>query len=290
LRLITLTIFILMGALVAGVGQSHAHEGSVQQDELQAAYQRYCAFFENESWHKVGEVASTLDDEGKDILMQLAVAEVPDLTACAWMLLGAVGDTRVVPVIAEFIADSSNSAEERNMSCQFIKGFATVEALPAMLSALSEPLDHDVNAGLQMCAILALGSIDHDDASERLRELLEDPAYDDWVRWAIIESLGRLRDIASVPRLIEIGRGPTGVGKGAAKYSAINALAKIGTHESIVPILEVLEAMPAGQRRWEYGIPIAHDLEEARDRTNDPAFRAELQELIDAVRAVALEW
>ncbi len=275
----------LLGLLVVAVGDSSSEAGA-PQDELEAPYQKYCAFVENEEWNKGIEVATSLDQQGKDILLEMAVAGNEDMQLCAWMLLSEVQDRRVVPIIAEFIRDSSKDPEERDSACELFKGFATVDALPALLLALSEPLDHNVNAGLHSCAIRALGSIDNDGAREKLRQLLGSSIYI-WARSRIITSLGRLRDTGAVPVLIVIAQGP--IGDVGEKWAATEALAAIGTPESVAPLLEIIQSMPAGSRRYDVGITVAHELEAARDRTQDAAFRTELEQLIPAIRALAKE-
>ncbi len=254
--------------------------------EFRITYDKYCTFMEDEGL--LGEVAATVDDDVRDVLGQMAVAEDTEMRRCAWTLLGAVGDIRVVSSISEFIADPSNDPEKRVLFCDLIKGFGGVEALPAMLSALSEPLDHDTNSRLHSCAIWALGNIDQVEARERLRELLEDPAYD-WARGRIVMSLGRLRDTAAVPQLIALVRAQEVSDHFVARYAATEALAAIGTCESIVPLLEVLEDMPAGPDHRNVGKNVARRLEEARDRTEDPVLRAELERLISAIRSMMME-
>jgi hypothetical protein len=84
-----------------------------------------------------------------------------------------------------------------------------------------------------------------------------------------------------------IAQGPLGdVGE---KWAATEALAAIGTPESVAPLLEIIQSMPAGTRRYDVGITVAHELEAARDRTQDAAFRTELDQLIPAIRALAKE-
>jgi HEAT repeat protein len=274
-------------ALLFLVGVNIALPQKAQPEDLQAAFQKYCLFVKEDarsSNHRA--VASTLDDQSKDILMEMAVADDASMKLCSWMLLAAASDTRIVPIISEYIADTSNEADGRSIACSWIKGFATVEALPAMLSALSEPLDHDVNASLHWCAIQALGSIDDDGARERLRELLVDPGYA-WTRSTIIESLGRIRDTAAVPQLIAIALEVPG-GR-AENWAAMTALAAIGTPESIAPLLEAVESIPAGSTRFSVGLKVKNRLRAVRDGTDDPDFRAVLEQLIPAIQALAKE-
>ena len=258
------------------------------QDDLQAAFQKYCEFVEEEAWQKVQDVADTLDEESKDLLLEMATSDDGDMQLCGWLLLAEARDPRIVPIIAESIGDPNGDAWARLTACELIKGFATVEALPAFMSVLSEPLDREVNGGLQMCAMQALGSIDDNGARQRLRELLVDPTYD-WCRDSIIESLGPLRDDVVSPQLLTIAQAPRVFGKDAAKYSATIALAAIGTPQSIVPLLEIVEAMPAGPRRRNVGMSVGYQLEIALERTDDPAFRAQLEQLIDAIYTLAKE-
>jgi len=254
--------------------------------DLDATFEKYCGFVAEQQWHLVDDVAVTLDQEARDALVALAMSPDASRSVCAELLLSVVQDVRLVPILAAVVADPSESPSTRKYACNQIMPFATIEALPAMLAALSEPLDLESNAGLQRCAIKALGNIDDDAARERLRELLPDPSYA-FARSRIILALGSLRDEAAVAQLIAFAIGPNGpVGE---KFAATEALGRIGTPESIVPLLEVLESIPPGHQRWVLGVTLAGDLEAARDRSEDTAFQAELDLLIDAIRALAKE-
>lgn len=272
--------------LVVFLAQVEGSFGASPQDEEELTFQAYCSFVIEEAWHKGRDIAATLEQSAKDILLEMASSDDPDKQLCAVMLLAEVGDVRLVPIVAPHVADTSNDPEARHTGCEYIKAFATVEALPAMLGVLSEPLDRDVNGGLQLCAIEVLGSINEVGARQKLREFLGSPVYS-WARSRIVISLGRLHDTGAIPDLIVIAQGP--IGNVGEKWAATEALAKIGTRESVAPLLDIIQSMPAGADRYDVGIAVAHGLEDARDRTQDPAFRAELEQLIPTIRALAKE-
>jgi HEAT repeat protein len=201
-----------------------------------------------------------------------------------------------LPVLLEFIANATHSPSDRNLACENTWRFIGNELVPTMLGVLAEPggLDNTDVLGLRMCAIKTLGETDDDSVRRRLRELLADPAYE-WLDLSIIDALGRTRAAAAVPQLLAIidrpGLDPKKliVGIQAEKHAAAEALAAIGTRESVAPLVGLVQALPAGWNRYDFGSSIMDALDRAIERTQDAELRAELVRVNEAVRALALD-
>jgi len=234
------------------------------------------------------EVAA-LDEASKTRLLDTARrqggGDDRDMRDCAWSLLAAVQDRRVLPILLEFIADATRDPSDRYVACMDTWEFPANDSLSTMLGVLAEPggLGSSAIVGLRKCAIKTLGETDDDSVRRRLRELLADPAYE-WLDLNIIEALGHTRDAAAVPQLLAIATAP---GVEPENYAAAEALAAIGTREGVAPLVGLMQRLPAGLRRYDEGISIAHALDGAIERTQDAELRAELVRVNEAVRALA---
>lgn len=258
--------------------------------DMKSLYDRYCRPYADVRDIEVlqAEVAA-LDDTTKTMLLETSVlqgdGEDGDMRACAWFLLAEAQDRRVLPILLQFIEDTTQDPSDRDEACRDTWSFIGNDLVPTMLKVLAEPggVDSSAIRGLRMCTIMTLGETNDDSARARLRELLADTDYS-WSDLEIIEALGSTRDAAAVPQLLAIVAPP---GVEVKKFATAKALAEIGTRESVAPLVSLLQRLPAGWSRFDRGTEIARALNRAIEETQDAELHAELIRVKEAVLALA---
>lgn len=109
---------------------------------------------------------------------------------------GRLGDRRAVPTLLELIADETAAVDARREACVILGKLTDPTSTKGLVAALRSK-EHLVAAE----AAIALGRMHHDEGQDLLRHLVQKEDPELRVRAAV--SLGRLRDTASVPALID---------------------------------------------------------------------------------------
>jgi len=109
---------------------------------------------------------------------------------------GRLGDRRAVPALLDLIADETAAVDARREACVILGKLTDPTSTKGLVAALRSK-EHLVAAE----AAIALGRMHHDNGRELLRHLVQEEDPELRVRAAV--SLGRLRDTASVPALID---------------------------------------------------------------------------------------
>jgi HEAT repeat protein len=259
--------------------------------EMKAMYERYC-LPENLDEDAVMVELALLDEGSRTVLLDAArrqgEGEEGIMRRCAWFLLAAAKDQRVLTTLLDAVADTTRDPLERIFACENAWQFPA-ESVPTMLSLLVTPPKSEDSSeadSLRMRAIAALGKSGDEASRRRLRELLADPAYGSVFQFEIIKAIGRTRDATAVPQLLEMVASPLSE---ARKLAVAEALAAIGTRESVVPLVELVQRLPPGWDRYSTAMDMARALDRAAEQTQDANLRAELVRVAAAVRAVGFD-
>lgn len=276
------SLALLVAARMALVAQGQGT--TAQTTRFEAARRTFCEVENSADARRVEASLAKLTEPDRQLLVEMARLPDTRLSFCARFLLVQVREPRVIPILLDYVADRSNPLPDRRLECDVVKPVAGPQGLPVMLGILAEqakPEDSE-SRWLRICAIQALGNTGAQEARLRLRTLLERPEGPVQLEY-VIDSLGRLQDSASIPRLIELLHAPLLQHWGATA----SALARIGTRESTAPLHDFVAAMKPGPDRQNVGTDIMRSLREAISTSKDERLKGELQQLHDRIRTLA---
>jgi len=167
----------------------------------------------------------------RDYLVSRLASERAEAVRAAATLLGAHGDAEAVNVVAPLVRHPDPSL--RRAAIGALARLGGVEAARAVLAALK-----DADAGVRLEAASGVARLgDHAFGPSVLARLEAEP--DDGVVLALVDTLGGLREVRAVPRLIGLAKGVSGVFRRfpvAVRVAAVRALAAVGTPEALAAV------------------------------------------------------
>ena len=158
------TAMALLIVVAARVGAARAPPSPA----VRAAYEKYC-LGPDEKWDSVETEIKALDDSGRTVFVEMASGG-PPMQACAWALLTAARDRRVIPILSAYISNAQNDESERRGACWQAWRLGDAELLPSLISAIDSDLTAEgpMGGGVAAYAISALGGIDDERARQKL--------------------------------------------------------------------------------------------------------------------------
>jgi hypothetical protein len=134
-------------------------------------------------------------------------------------------------------------------------------------------------------ALDALVSFNGDRARRLVREALNDPRYAADI-YAIIDALGRMRDVGAMPLLVELEAhgGAKGRSEDLVRCLVAEPLARIGTPESRRMAVEIVARSQKGILGYDASSHVVRALAEQRKASQDEAERTELTMLIEQMK------
>ncbi len=142
-------------------------------------------------------------------LMLAAKSSGERLRSVAIGALGSCGDTLAVPILIEALADSNTSVRRKAAH-----SLGQLEALSAVEPLI--PLLGDSCCDVRYAASNALAAIGDSGAVVFLMESFESDSIDDIERFHIVETLGLLHSLESLPLLLELLEDPSFLNRGFA--------------------------------------------------------------------------
>lgn len=225
----------------------------------------------NELIHRL----DSLGESGKRVLLRVGAPGSGSQSwerGCAWQQLTRLKDERVVGLLRAALKDAHESADNRRIAFQALGDWGDRDSV-AELAAHLESAD----ALDRAAAARALGFIASEEAREALHAALQsgrDKAYP----WAIVEALGRHRDPTVITQLRNLS---ADMAPGEAYQRIIaEALARIGTAESLDTLESVVERMPSGLTRHYSIIGALAELRRIGKESEDSTLRQRREQAI----------
>ena len=120
-----------------------------------------------------------------------------------------------------------------------------------------------------------------------LSQAVHESPETEWYLDKVLSALVQARDASAVPQLLSFVS--SGAGSTGERQTAAHALARIGTRESVAPLLSLVREVPPGERRFGFAMSLADELAAASKRTQDATLIEELLRLEGTMRAMARE-
>lgn len=185
-----------------------------------------------------------LGEPGRAALLAMAARgrEKPAGRECAWNYLLDLKERRAISLLRPVLNDPKEPTRTRAHAALVLGHLNDTSVVDSTVRLLKEDPSDPLAGGM---TIRALAEIDSDAARSALRAMFQTPELSAW-SGALVEAVGRQRDVQALPLIIEDVRrqgGGDSVGREAAA-----ALARIGTADSLVSMEAVVGGIGIKER------------------------------------------